>query len=423
MLQALTRTAALAAVIATGSLFGTPIPVSNGAILQLSNLQTQLVALNNMCINWGTPAPCQTITGVGDTVSGSDNTVFTVGSGAANGDTILDLPAGVATPLVGFETVQSPLPGGIVTFDLINIVVPASPAVNNCTAFALGAVCSPGGGSPFLLVQTSTIQVSISFSLNAIAYTGSSATGSTPYNAIFTTQLSGTLPNGAAVTIPNILFFIAGGGTITTTWSATESPAAQQTTLCPQSFQVRYASNLNIGESFVDITNTGANGAPLLGPGFGGATGNICVNVYAFDPAEELISCCSCLVTPDQTVNLGVNRDLTVKTLTGTVPTSVTIKLLPVLAGSGGSGTNCTNTAATSATPVDGLAAWGTTLHFNGSAGAYDATETPFTPSCLSTGEQNSIIGRCAAITGNGSGFGICSSCRAGALGGTRLAN
>ena len=111
-------------------------------------------------------------------------------------------------------------------------------------------------------------------------------------------------------------------------------------------FQVRYAANLNIGESYIDITNTGSNGAPLLGPGFGGASGNICVNVYTFDPGEELISCCSCLITPDQTVNLGVNRDLTVKSLTGVVPTSVTVKLLATLAGgpgSGGSGTSCTN--------------------------------------------------------------------------------
>src|ERR1035438_8049632 len=74
-------------------------------------------------------------------------------------------------------------------------------------------------------------------------------------------------------------------------------------------FQVRYAANLNIGESYIDITNTGANGCAVLGPGFGGASGNICVNAYFFDPGEELISCCSCLVTCDQTVNLGVNTD------------------------------------------------------------------------------------------------------------------
>src|ERR1700689_1052417 len=112
-------------------------------------------------------------------------------------------------------------------------------------------------------------------------------------------------------------------------------------------FQVKYASNLQYGESYIDITNTGVNGAPLRGPGFGAASGNICVNVYAFDPSEELVACCSCLVTPDQTVNLGVVADLTSKTLTGVVPTSATVKLLATLAGTNGSGTGtvCNNSA------------------------------------------------------------------------------
>ena len=46
-------------------------------------------------------------------------------------------------------------------------------------------------------------------------------------------------------------------------------------------FQVKYAANLNIGDSFVDITNTGATVAA-------GASRNICANIYTFDPAEEL---------------------------------------------------------------------------------------------------------------------------------------
>jgi hypothetical protein len=185
-------------------------------------------------------------------------------------------------------------------------------------------------------------------------------------------------------------------------------------------FQVRYAANLTLGESFIDITNTGANGAPLLGPGFGGASGNICANVYAFDAGEELISCCSCLITPDQTVNLGVNRDLTVKTLTGVVPASVTVKVLATLAGTGGTGSSCTNSAAqvqnAAAVIVSGMAAWGTTLH-SAPGGTVATTETAFTPSTLSAGELASIGGRCASILGNGSGFGVCNSCRAGALG------
>lgn len=184
------------------------------------------------------------------------------------------------------------------------------------------------------------------------------------------------------------------------------------------SFQVHYAANLNIGESYVDITNTGANGAAPLGPGYGPQSGNLCVNVYAFDPGEELISCCSCFVTPDQTVSLGVNASLTSNTATGVKPNSVTIKILANLAGPTGAGTSasCQNSAATPGDLVSyGVAAWGTTLHATPTSGSYATTETPFTPSTLSTGELTSITGRCSSIIGNDSGFGICASCKSGA--------
>jgi hypothetical protein len=196
---------------------------------------------------------------------------------------------------------------------------------------------------------------------------------------------------------------------------------AQNPITADSPFQVRYAANPAAGESYINIVNTGANGAPILGPGFGGAAGNICVNVYAFSPDEQLISCCSCLVTPNGVVNLGVNRDLTIKTLTGVVPTSVVVKLLSTLAGTGGTGSSCSNSAATAttATIVGGMAAWGTTLHT--APGGFATTETAFTPATLSAGELASITGRCASILGNGSGFGVCGSCRAGALGATKM--
>lgn len=74
------------------------------------------------------------------------------------------------------------------------------------------------------------------------------------------------------------------------------------------SFQVRYASNLTTGESTVNLVNNGANGVSLKGPGFGGAAGNLCVNAYTFSPDEQLVACCSCLITPNGLASIAVGE-------------------------------------------------------------------------------------------------------------------
>jgi hypothetical protein len=164
-------------------------------------------------------------------------------------------------------------------------------------------------------------------------------------------------------------------------------------------FQVRYASNLNIGDSVINITNTGANSGS-----------NICANVYTFSPDEQLISCCSCTVTPNALVSLSAKTDLISNTLTPAVPNSIVIKILAT------TGASCN--ASTPGTQTSGLAAWGTTLHVNPAvAGGVALTETPFTPATLSAAELAKISSFCGFIQANGSGFGICRSCRLGGQG------
>ena len=197
-------------------------------------------------------------------------------------------------------------------------------------------------------------------------------------------------------------------------------------------FQVRYAVNLTTvgaSASYVNVTNTGANGASVYGSGYGTASGNICVNVYAFDANEEMLACCSCFVTPDETLGLNVVSDIFAKPLTGAgVPATATIKLLATLDGTGGSGgaSGCNNSAAAvgTATTVAGLAAWGTTVHtvpVTVAGTGYAFTETAFTPSTLGAGELASLASRCAFIIGNGTGYGICKSCEAQALGASKM--
>ena len=224
-------------------------------------------------------------------------------------------------------------------------------------------------------------------------------------------------PNAPATVINSVA--VAGGGEVLAATMANNT-ALDTTTVTPLDFfQIRYASNLTSGDSVINITNTGANGASLTGPGFGGAVGNICVNVYAFSPDEQLISCCSCPITPNGLVSLSVNSDLVSNTLTGVRPNSVVVKFVNTGATATFSGTSCTNSAAlagTAAFPLaGGFQAFGTTIHATAAA-AFASTETPFSRATLSPGELASITNRCTNIIGNGSTFGICRSCRSGGL-------
>ena len=164
-------------------------------------------------------------------------------------------------------------------------------------------------------------------------------------------------------------------------------------------FQVRYAANLAAGDSFVNITNTGAAG------------GNLCVNVYTFSPDEQLVSCCTCTVTPNGLMRLSAKNDLVNNTLTPAVPAAVVVKLLATVGGA------CN--AATPGALAPGLLAWGTTIHA-APAGGYDTTETKFAPATLSAAELSRISALCGFIQSNGSGYGICNSCRIGAYGGAK---
>src|SRR6202049_1578411 len=122
-------------------------------------------------------------------------------------------------------------------------------------------------------------------------------------------------------------------------------------------FQIRYASNLNIADSVVNISN--ANVSNGLGGG-----GNLCVNVYVFAPDEQPIACCTCPTTPNGLYSLSVVNDLIYNVLTPSVPTSVTVKLIASAAPAGG----CSAAAIAPGSIAFGLVAWGATVHGTPSA-------------------------------------------------------
>src|SRR5436309_1949914 len=119
-------------------------------------------------------------------------------------------------------------------------------------------------------------------------------------------------------------------------------------------FQVLDPGNLSVGDSVINITNTGATSTVA----FPVQNGNICANVYTFSPDEQMVSCCSCLVTPNGLVSLSAKSDLISNTLTPAVPTSIVIKILATVPVGG----SCNNSAGNvlAATLAPGLASWGT---------------------------------------------------------------
>lgn len=176
-------------------------------------------------------------------------------------------------------------------------------------------------------------------------------------------------------------------------------------------FQVRYAVNLDRGDSVINLSNVGA-----LGPFVGLAadpSGNICANVYAFSPQEEQLACCSCLVTPNGLASLSVKDDLLSNTLSPETANSVVIELTASLPSATGS---CNAAAPNFLAP--GLVAWGTTLHAVSTS--LQTTETEFLQATPSLPELTNITSFCGFIQANGSGYGICKSCRAGGLGGAK---
>ena len=165
-------------------------------------------------------------------------------------------------------------------------------------------------------------------------------------------------------------------------------------------FQVRYAANLAVGDSVVNITNTGTSG------------GNVCANLYTFDPAEELVSCCTCTITPNALQSLSVLRSLISNTLTAAVPTAVVIKMVA------SSGSTCNAASVAPDSLASGMRAWGTTIHqLPTPAPSYGITETAFLNAGLVPAELAHITSFCGFIQAIGGGYGICRGCVAGGLG------
>ena len=148
-------------------------------------------------------------------------------------DNLTGPPVTGPVSIIDFATFNATI--GTINFDLTNIF--AGVGTNAaCGSNTVGNVCTPTG-SPFTLTQTNT-GVTVTLALSGVAYVGTSATGSTPTNGLFTAQ----------VIVP---------GTITSVLSEVGS-----STLPLQTYSATFAST-----AVPEPATSGLIGAALLGLG------------------------------------------------------------------------------------------------------------------------------------------------------------
>jgi hypothetical protein len=157
----------------------------------------------------------------------------------------------------------------------------------------------------------------------------------------------------------------------------------------PDTFKVNYYTDPSTCDSTIRLTDAGTTAA---------SGGDLCADIFVFDPHQELAECCSCLLTPDGLRILSLKTNLLGDTLTGVIPTSGVIKIISA-APTGG---KCP--LPTKPVPAAGVRAWGTHVQSGPTV-----TETAFLDAGLSAVELSRLGSECSAIKLVGSGKGICS--------------
>lgn len=420
-----------------------------GVVLPGGNTQIKFTIAN--------PSAGAVLTGVAftDTLTGGlkvGSPAFGAGSCSPGGTGVVSTPGGAS---INFSSGLIPA-GGNCTFS-INVVAPATAGVIDNTTGPVASSAGPGApGTASLFVSVSpviaksfgavsigqggvtTMTITITNPPGNVPITGLAFTDTLPPGLRATGVVSatcvgsvlveadsvslsgGTLAPGATCSITvNVTGVEFGWHTNTTsTVTSNEAPpgaAAAASVNVGDPYQVSYFPNLNLGDSFLNATNAGTMGADLQSGTTAGITGAFCLNVYAFSPDEQMVACCSCPVTPNGLRSFSAINDLISNTLTPAVPTSIVVKLLATVPVGG----SCMNSAAAVAArqPANGLKAWGTKLHAGVVPGALAVTEAPFAQAVLSPGELRRLGSLCNFILANGTGYGICASCRLGALG------
>jgi hypothetical protein len=151
-------------------------------------------------------------------------------------------------------------------------------------------------------------------------------------------------------------------------------------------------------DQIIRIVNVGTLGTPLTSP-----VGDICANIYVFDPQQELIACCAERITPNELDSAYVGKDLTSNTLTTFIPASGVVKIALTPATGG-----CNPTAPLTGADAGLGAVFGTHLQVPGAA--LFVAETEKHHQALSAAEAGFLPQTCSFLLFLGSGRGTCRS-------------
>jgi hypothetical protein len=193
-------------------------------------------------------------------------------------------------------------------------------------------------------------------------------------------------------------------------------------------YQIRYFGYLNNGDSFINLSNTGASSTVAVPQ-----NGAICVNLYAISPdTHALVGCCSCAVAANALKSVNVTADLLGGTANIPPSNSVVVKSLASVlsvsglcnAGTVGTGANVLDTGmlvwGTSIRPLPKDTVTTTTISSSGTqisgptpistSTKYGPSVIRFSPSTLSAPELFTLTNECALkpVT-------TCGSCKVGA--------
>ncbi len=168
--------------------------------------------------------------------------------------------------------------------------------------------------------------------------------------------------------------------------------ALAASTTYPDTMKVDYFLDYGGTDGFatLELTNTGYSG------------GNICADIFVYDPTEEQTECCSCLLTPNDLRTINIETNLNSNPLTGTAPSSGSIRIVSAETTGGACPLPYTGITPVSYT----LRAWATHIQTS-----YDdvLTETASQDATLSSAELKALQNGCFAINLDGSGSGQCS--------------